>query len=660
VVVVNLDEQQRRAVDAAAGPVAILAGPGSGKTTTLVGRIARLCAAGEIDPASTLALCHTTKAAGELSARLARTAATTVNTSTIHAAAWRCVRGSHEAAGFGPTPQLCTNVYPLVRAAAREVLGAAAADVVPDVVAEIDWASARLLDPTGYVAARRSRDAAVDATHVADIWGRYRAAKSAEGLVDFADTLRIAARILTDSPLAGGLASAVDAVFVDEYQDVDAAQQQLIEAWLGDSDRLCVVGDPNQAIYGFKGADPSLLTGFADRWPTATVVSLTANYRSTPQVVDWVNRLAATGTAPLSAADTTAGPAPVVVAASDETSEERALCDQLRRWHRDGVAWNEMAVLYRFRASAARLEAALVAAGVPHHVAGSERFFERPEVRAVLVPFGQAARSTPDADGLALLADAAERTGWDPQNPPPGAGPARQRWEAVTALVTAAAEQHDGLSARWLLSELQQRAKAAHDLTPGGVTLATVHAAKGLEWDAVWVAGAVEGQMPSAFAKSAAELTEERNICFVAMSRARRHLVVSHAARRHNGWTSKPSRYLDRLTTPNAAGRGRTKGTASTSSGAASAPARGGCERCGERLRSAEARQARRCSRGCADGEVAARYDQLERWRQDVAASEGVAAAKVAADRALFRAAVRGSTAQVTGLTLTGRPQPPF
>lgn len=665
---VRLDENQTAAINAPAGPVAVIAGPGSGKTSTLVARIARLCADSEINPGQSIALCHTTKAAGELRERLTRTAGAAVTCSTIHAAAWRCVRNNHQAAGLGPAPELAANMYPLLRNAARDVLGAAGAEDVPDIAAEIEWARAHLhpIDEYGVAAAAAKRTSAVDANTIRDVWTRYRDLKVTAGVVDFADTLELAAHIVADTAHGAQLSAAVDAVFVDEYQDVDAAQQRLIDAWLAGSDRLCVVGDPSQAIFHFKGCDVSFLTGFAERYPGATVVELTANYRSTPQVVEWLNRLASPGRAALHAAGGD-GAAPRIHHASDEAAEERALVDQIRTWARAGVPYDAMAVLYRFRASAARVEETLTAAGIPHHVAGEARFFERPEVRAVLVPFGQAARAEPDADGVELLASCAAETGWDPDRPPEGAGPARQRWEAITALVGAAAERHAGVAAHTLLTELQTRAKASWDLTPGGVTLATVHAAKGLEWDAVWVIGAVEGQMPSAFANTAADLDEERNICFVALSRARTHLVISAAARRHNGWSSKPSRYLDLLTANSArpssrrhAGgrRGRSDDRAGASMGAPSQA--GGCERCGDRLRSAEARTARRCSGGCLTGATRDRFDALVAWREQVAIDEGIPATRVAGDRALFRAAVRGTTCGVTGLDTTSRAAPPF
>lgn len=662
----TLDDTQLSAVHAPLGPLAIMAGPGSGKTATLVARIAHLCRTGQVDPSRCWALCHTTKAAGELRDRLRRAGVGEVTCSTVHAAAWRQVRRWWAASGRAGEPKLAASTWKLVRAAARPVLGDVDSSVVSDLASEIEWATAQLLDPDRYPAAARTAGRTPPAApdQVAEVWRRFVDAKQSAGVLDFSDVLAVAADMLAHPEVGPDVRSRLDAVFVDEYQDIDPAQQRLVDGWLADGGHLCVVGDEDQAVFGFKGADPSFLTGFADRNPAATVVRLDRNWRSTPQVVEWVNRLATPGRPPLVGMGEP-GPEPRVLTCTDEAAEERALVDQLRRWRAEGIAPEEMAVLYRFNSTAARVESALTAAGVPHHVAGNDRFFDRPEVRAVLVPFGRAARANPDADGFELLVDAATDAGFDPNHPPEGAGVARQRWEAVAALMSLVTEQCAGLSARWLLAELQQRASAAHDLTPGGVTLATIHAAKGLEWDAVWVLGAVEGQIPSAFAKTPAQLAEERRLLYVAASRPRVHLVISAAMRRHNNWSSTPSRFLDALREPTTRRRAPAgRSTRHARSSLAEAPAGrsvGECRRCGRRLTSAAARRSHRCGLGCLDPASAeARYhDQLVAWRAARADQLGVAPEDLATDRALFHIAVTGETEQVRGLSADAHPVPP-
>jgi DNA helicase-2/ATP-dependent DNA helicase PcrA len=384
-------------------------------------------------------------------------------------------------------------------------------------------------------------------------------------------------------------------------------------------------------------------------------VPLVDNYRSTPDVTAWVNALATRGRSPLVGRSTRTAPAPRVLAADHERAEEAALVAQIMNWQRDGIALNEIAVLYRYNATTARLESALTAAGIAHHTAGSTRFFERPEIRAILVPFGQRARKDPTADGFGLLAVVArDVSGFDLDAPPEGAGAARQRWEAVNALLALVSEQMAELAAQFVLQDLQRRAVASHDLTPGGVTLATVHAAKGLEWDAVWVAGATEGTFPSSFATTPAELVEERKVFYVALSRARSELVVSWAKRRHNNWSNKPSRFLELLAASRVAKH------PVSSRGERSSQRRGAAGECacGARLSSAEARTARACSGGCLTGEARDRFERLVFWRDTQAAAVAVEVEQVASDRALFRAAVRGSSVGVLGFKQVSIPPP--
>jgi DNA helicase-2/ATP-dependent DNA helicase PcrA len=675
----DLDAAQRQAAAAPHAPLAIIAGPGSGKTRTAVARIAHLVERGDTTAAKVLALTHTTKAAGELKDRLRRVGCGAVTATTVHAAAWRLVRTHGAVAGIDE-PKLVSSTWGMLREAlAQTGKRSADADVVSELSAELEWARANLLDANRYARAAKQagRATSLDAATIASAWEAYASVKRREGVLDFADVLETAVLLMGDDGVARQVQAQYGSFFVDEYQDIDRAQQQVIEAWLGDRRTLTVAGDPEQAIFGFKGGDPSLLLGFEQRWPDATVVHLTRNYRSTPQVVQWVNALTLVKRPPLVGAGV--GPKPQVVAAANEADEERRLVDRLHRWHREGVAWEEMAVLYRYNATAARLEAALTSGGVPHHVAGGARFFDRPEVRAVLVPFGARARSERGADGIATLVAAATSTGWDEAAPPQGLGAARQRWEAVAALVSLAREHYAGVDAGTLLGELQQRARDAHDLTPGGVTLATAHAAKGLEWDAVWVAGATEGQFPSAYAKTPAQLGEEQHLLYVAVSRSRRELVVSWSQRRQNNWRAEPSRFLPLL-------EGRTGALAGKPAGAArNRAARPGtrgqhsggsrdvssrdvssrdvsardvevaglsCEACGGRLSSLAARVAKRCSGACLSGDAAARHDRLVVWRAEQAAALGIAAKEIATDRALFTIAVTERTAGVVGLSL--------
>jgi superfamily I DNA/RNA helicase len=439
----------------------------------------------------------------------------------------------------------------------------------------------------------------------------------------------------------------------------------------------------HNCIFGFKGADPKFLEDFARRYPTATQVQLVRNYRSSSEVVDWVNKVALHKRTGLVSVSGKSAIHPQATFHDDESAEEAALVRQLRSWQRQGIPWSQMAVLYRYNAIAVRLEAALSAGSVPYTVAGSQRFFERPEIRAVLVPFGQAARQHPDHDGAAVLAAAAAGTGWDPARVPEGAGAARQRHDAVLALLDLVAERYAGMPARTLLGALQERARESHDPGISAVTLATVHASKGLEWDAVWIASAVDGVLPSSYAATPAQLAEERHLFYVAVSRARTHLVVSAAERRHNGMRNRPSPFIS-LVAPNLAARHQPRrrqgGDSSgryrrrTSSSSTRLPDRAGssdsvempvvglptpaseyrsCAACGNRLVGAPAIRSRRCSGFCLTGEDRAVFDRLLGWRDSEASRRQLAPAELATDKALFAIAVRRDATNVAGLYLS-------
>lgn len=706
----GLDQHQREAASAPLGPLAIIAGPGSGKTRTVVARISHLVSTGEVAAKEVLALTHTTKAAGELRERLEEAGVHGATCATVHATAWRQVRALWQLAGLQKEPQLMASSWGFVRDSIARTLGRSKADTatVTDVAGEIEWGRAWLLDPTAYQSAaeEHGRTCALAPEEIVQVWRQYTAMKAEQGVVDFADVLELAASMMDIPAVAERVRPKWSAFFLDEYQDIDHGQQRLVDAWVGDRKAITVTGDPEQAIFGFKGGDPALLMGFSKKHPDARVVHLTNNYRSTPAVVEWVNALTLVKRPPL-VGHKRATTRPSVVCANDERSEEQQLVSQLRDWKRGGVPWEEMAVLFRFNATAARIEGALSSANIPYQTAGQVRFFERQEVRAVLVPFGQRARNTPGANGVACLLEAAESTGWDEDAPPQGAGAARSRWEAVLALVTLVRDDFDGLDAAGLLVELQRRAKSAKDVPMAGVTLATIHASKGLEWDAVWIAGAVEGQLPSAYATTDLQINEEQHLLYVAVSRARQHLVLSWSQRRQNNWRAERSRFLALLPgqayvpsgKPRAKGAGtaRRSGTARSGAGAKSyrgstgfpgagrSPSGGAynnpsgtesshedatgapttdlsgffeCGKCGRRLTGAAARTAKRCSAACLDGEELARHAVLDAWRTARGAELGVEPAKVATDRGIFTAAVLGSSAAVLGFSVDAGPAP--
>jgi len=310
-----------------------------------------------------------------------------------------------------------------------------------------------------------------------------------------------------------------------------------------------VVGDPRQAIYSWKGADPAYLSQFAKRYPSAQVFDLTRNYRSSPQILAWANRLASErGTKPLTATRPV-GPAPKIHRLDTEAGEAAWIAGAIRKAIMAGTPPGEIAILYRFNSAQARFEAALAKAEVATVVAEDVTFFERDEIRAVLVPFGRAARDHPERNGLELLNETMARSGFDPLSPPPGLGAARTRWESQQALLDLvnglpSSHQNEALA---MLSELNSLARRTPDRPAEGVTLATLHRAKGLEWDTVFVAGTTAGAIPSTYATTPSEQAEEERLLHVGVTRARKELHLTWAAANSRGWANRPSPFLDQV-----------------------------------------------------------------------------------------------------------------
>jgi len=540
----GLDESQRAAVTTDAAPLAILAGAGSGKTRVLTRRIAWQVREERIDATHVLAVTFTRKAAGELVSRLGRLGVRgQLSAGTFHAIALAQLRRRHADRGT-EMPALLERkariIGPLLAGTARVARQSSAERAVRamEMATEIEWAKARLIGPDRYevAVASAARTPSRPAAEVAALYAAYEREKKKRRLADFDDLIWWCARAIeTDREFAAVQRWRFRHLFVDEFQDASPAQFRLVRAWLGDRTNLCVVGDPDQAIYGFAGADTAHLTRFEQLLPGATTVRLEANYRSTPQIVAAAQAVLADSgrRLPPVRVPQPEGAAPTITAYPTDDAEARGVARALCDAHAAGRSWHALAVLYRTNAQSAAFEEALAREAVPFRVRGAGRFLDRPEVKAALDALRDTARAAPRrpfADHLTDLAsDAADL--------------AEERREHVDALarlgreylaVDGGAGSLDGFLA-YLTTSLRGEGTAE---SGDAVELLTFHRAKGLEFHTVFVAGMERGLVPISFAETPAERAEERRLLYVALSRAARELHLTWAEQRTVGLRS--------------------------------------------------------------------------------------------------------------------------
>ena len=564
-----LDPDQREVALALTGPVCVLAGAGTGKTRAITHRIAYGVRTGVYRPTSVLAVTFTARAAGEMRTRLRDLGVAGVQARTFHAAALRQLGFFWPKVVGGAPPRILEHKAPVVAEAAQRLNLAVDRIGVRDLASEIEWSKVSLVTQDDYVRASTALDrpapAGFDRQAVARLLDVYEQVKTERGVIDFEDVLLLLAALLESR---GDVAAEVRAQYrhfvVDEYQDVSPLQQFLLDQWLGGRKEICVVGDPSQTIYSFTGATPHHLLTFSRTHPQAQVVRLVRDYRSTPQVVGLANRLLAKaprgkagGHAPLElVAHRPAGPPVGYVAYDDDDAEASGIAARIGKLIAGGTRPSEIAVLYRTNAQSEPIEQALASAGIGYQVRGGDRFFARRDVRdAILLLRGAGRAAGADEPMPQLARDVLLAVGWAPE-PPAARGAARERWDAMQALVAladdlAAAAEREGRQAMLpdLVAELDERASTQHAPTVEGVTLASLHASKGLEWDAVFLAGMSEGLMPISLAETDAAIAEERRLLYVGITRAREHLELSYARSRNPGGRAsrRRTRFLDGL-----------------------------------------------------------------------------------------------------------------
>jgi len=638
-----LDPEQREVARAVRGPVCVLAGAGTGKTRAITHRIAYAVLAGVVPANAILAVTFTARAAGEMRGRLRQLGVSAVQALTFHSAARRQLAYFWPRAVGGDLPRIADVKAPLLAEAAGRCRVPADRALIRDLASEVEWAKVTQTTPDDYVAmaAKSGRVLPVDSATVARIYAAYEEVKRRRGAIDFEDILLLTVGVLEDRrDVAEEVRARYRWFVVDEYQDVNPLQQRLLDLWRGERDDLCVVGDPSQTIYSFTGATPEFLLGFGRRHPGATVVRLVRDYRSTPQVVRLANALLPASRRPFElVAQRSPGPEPVFSEYADEVAEAEAVVGRIRLLLDRGVPAGEIAILFRINAQSQIYEQALAAASVPYVVRGGERFFERREVREAALLIRGAARGGAPADGSlvdevrAVLAG----MGWNAE-PPAGSGAVRERWESLAAVVAMAeqfAATRAGSDLPAFVAELEERAAAQHAPAAAGVTLASLHAAKGLEWDAVFLVGLTDGMVPITYAQTLDEIEEERRLLYVGITRARVHLSLSWATARVPGSRGRrPSRFLDQLRP----GVGRAGGGGSGGQGPGGRQRRGGpqaCRVCRKPLDTAAARKLGRCE-SCPSDLDEQLLDRLRTWRRDQAKEQKVPAYCVFTDATLL------------------------
>ncbi len=665
-VLAALDQEQRAVATTLSGPVCVLAGAGTGKTRAITSRIAYGVLAGVLDPRHVLAVTFTTRAAGEMRGRLRAFGVAGAQARTFHSAALRQLQYFWPRCVGGQLPPIAEHKVPLVREAAAGLRLPLDGATLRDLAAEVEWAKVTMTAPEEYAVAvardARVPPAALDPPTVTRFLGDYERVKRDHNVIDFEDVLLLAVGLLAErTEAAEQVRGQYSSFVVDEYQDVSPLQQQLLDLWLGDRDEVCVVGDPSQTIYSFTGASARYLLDFGSRHPRAAQIRLVRNYRSTPQVVRLANALmrragpaGGRGVELVAAAPT--GPSPEFQDYADEPAEAAGVAAAVRRLIERGVRPAEIAVLFRINAQSAAYEQALTDAKVPYLVRGAERFFDRREVRqAHLLLRGAARAGETGGDLVEDVRGVLSAIGFS--SDPPAGGAARERWESLAALVALASDlvgaRGDGERATLddLVAELDERAAAQHVPAIQGVTLASLHAAKGLEWDAVFLVGLVDGLVPIVYAETPEAVEEERRLLYVGVTRARRHLSLSWAVAGGGRAGRRPSRFLAGLRP--ASHDGDTGGPAH---GRRRRPKRelAACRACRRPLRTAVERKVGRCDT-CPSAYDEDLLESLRAWRLTRAREDNVPAYVVFTDATLTaiaeaRPATAGQLAAIPGV----------
>ncbi|MDR2996593.1 MAG: ATP-dependent helicase [Microbacterium sp.] len=545
-----LDDRQREAASVLRGPVAVLAGAGTGKTRVITHRIAHGVDTGAYSPGRVMAVTFTAKAAGELRGRLRALGIEGVAARTFHAAALAQLNFFWPTLAGDSAPSIVNNKVRMLGQAADELRIRPSTATLRDIAAEIEWRKVSMISVDRYVELGRTVTG-VDAERLSALMHAYERIKDERRQLDFEDVLLACAGMIEAEPrVAAAVHEQYRHFTVDEYQDVSPLQNRLLELWLGDRHDICVVGDASQTIYSFAGAQQRYLLEFERSHPDATVVRLETNYRSQAPILAVANALMKGRPGALAltpARETFTAEAPTVTAFDTETEEAEGVAAAIAARIQAGASPADIAVLYRAHAQSAPLQQALAAQGIPTTVLGGTRFFDMPEVRQAVLALRAAAVAPALAGFLPTVRDVLRNLGLT-EEPPQAGGAQRDAWEARRAILRLAEEAPADATLRSFAETLTARAKDQHEPELRTVTLSTLHAAKGLEWPHVHLSGWNEGALPIAYATTFEQVDEERRLAYVGLTRAARTLSLSWARTAGRGERA-PSRFLAEIGT---------------------------------------------------------------------------------------------------------------
>ncbi|CAB4889189.1 unannotated protein [freshwater metagenome] len=533
-IIAALDDDQRAVALATRGPVCVIAGAGTGKTRAITHRIAYAAAIGTMDPQKILALTFTARAAGEMRARLRTLGVPTVAARTIHSAALKQLLFFWPTVFGGRTPDLITSKGSFISEAVRRAgltseISTHNRELMRDIATEIEWAKVSQVAPEDFIneISQRLTKPRLNAEHLVQLYTAYESIKKQELAIDFEDVLLLTAAMLEEErDVRERVQNQYRYFTVDEYQDVSPVQQRLINAWLGTRTDICVVGDPAQTIYSFAGATPVFLNTFTQRFPDAEVIRLSTGYRSTPEITFAANSILRVGSMGQElVAHNSHGSKPTVQGFKDEQSEISGILDEITALLTSGVQPQEIAVLARTNSQLSAVERAMNNQKIPYQVRNTERFFERTDVREFLKQVRQAsvipAEDNSWIDELRSIAQPF-LTG--------------ESIDGIAALLHLGRELEENpnftpQTLRGYLREVEDRVQQNNPPTMPVITLATLHAAKGLEWERVYLIGASEGILPLSNSGSTltdAVIAEERRLFYVGMTRAKADLHITY------------------------------------------------------------------------------------------------------------------------------------